>query len=89
LFDVSRGLRGAFLRVRRGLGGVDLSEPPGNSQVSVTDFSLYIGRVYLRVRLNRIIVLRIAIGIKILGVCKGPDRELTYDGDIVYSLTGF
>jgi hypothetical protein len=32
LFYLSRGLPGAFLGVSWGLGGVHLSEPPGNSQ---------------------------------------------------------
>jgi len=45
--------------------------------------------VYLRARLNGIIIIRIVIGIKILGVCKGPDRELTYEGDIVDSCNRF
>ena len=52
---VSRGLPGAFLGVSWGLGGVHLSEPPGNSQLRLINSSLYIGRVYHGFRWNEII----------------------------------
>jgi len=45
---------GGCLGVSWGLGGVNLSEPPTNSQERPIDSSLYLKRVYNRVRWNEI-----------------------------------